>query len=263
MITAILLVLLTMTGCEEVLHMDLNETAPKIVIEGLMTDKDPVWVKISKTQDFYDTADFQAINTALITVKDDLGNIDTLNFKGHGLYGSDRFIGKAGRNYYLFVQAEGKEYHAQSYLPPLLPLDSVTYKKYAVFDGIHEEGYYPALYFKDPPESKNYYLLVYYKNSKLLNKRNDLQVADDEGLQQNIMGYEIPYVLQPLDTFTIKMFSMSKEVYQFYDQLSLQLINDGGSFSAPPANAKGNFSNNALGCFRTSSVQEASVVIKK
>lgn len=212
-----LVLLLTSTACEKVLDVDLNETDPKIVIEAVVTNTDYAWVKLSWTTNYYDTALPEKINNAIVVVSDNEGNMDTLDLLDKGFYKSSRIKGVEGRIYFLTVQVDGKEYKSQSLLPGLAPIDSLSYQYYPGGDLLHEEGYYPTIYFKDPKNSEDYYMLVYYKNNKLLNKPTDLQVTDDKNLQELIAGYEVFYPLQLKDTFKLQLNSITKEAFIFIE----------------------------------------------
>jgi hypothetical protein len=58
----------------------------------------------------------------------------------------------------------------------------------------------------------------------------------------------------PGSDFEIKMYSVTKEAYDFYKALISQFRNDGGVYSPTPASAPTNIDNNALGFFRASAV---------
>ena len=52
----ILFLIFASGGCEKILDVDLNEIAPKVVIERMVSDNELAWDKLSKTSNFYDTS---------------------------------------------------------------------------------------------------------------------------------------------------------------------------------------------------------------
>jgi hypothetical protein len=255
---------LFLSSCEQVLNVDLNQANPNIVIEGLITDHPgPYIVKITMTADYYKNQPPPAVSNATVIMSDNIGNIDTLVQTSPGVYKTRKIAGVKLHTYTLTVNVDGKIYSAISTLPDLYPVDSLGYTYYSKRDIFHRKGYYPLAYSKEPQNQENYYQWKFFRNDTLLNsKRNDIWVADDKTVKASIRGLEFPYVYQQFDTASVKVFSITKEAFDFYTGLQAQIRNDGGFFSSPPANAQGNFSNGALGLFQTSSVDSLGIVIK-
>jgi hypothetical protein len=253
-----------LSSCEKVLNVDLNATDPNVVIEGLITNHPgPYIVKVTMTADYYKNQAPPAVSNALVIMSDNTGNIDTLIQTSPGIYKTKTITGVKFRTYTLTVNINGKIYSAVSTLPDLYPVDSLGYTYYPQRDLLHRKGYYPLAYSVEPQNVQNYYLWKFFRNDTLLNaKRDQIWVADDKAVKGNIRGLEFPYSYQKFDTASVKVFSITKEAFDFYIGLQAQIRNDGGFFSSPPANAPGNFSNGALGLFQTSSTDSLGIVIK-
>jgi hypothetical protein len=255
--------MLILSSCEEVLNVDLNAANPNVVIEGLITDHPgPYIVKVTMTSDYYQNQPPPPVSNAVVIISDNTGIIDTLIQASPGVYKTKKTIGAKFRTYMLSVNISGKIYSAVSTLPDLYPVDSLRYTYYPKRDLFHHKGYYPLAYSQEPQNQENYYLWKFYRNDSLLNKPNDIWVANDQAVKGSIRGLEFPYSYHQFDTAAVKVFSITKEAFDFYTALEAQIRNDGGFFSSPPANAKGNLSNGALGLFQTSSTDSLGIVIK-
>lgn len=96
-----LLVLLSVTlmGCEDVIELDLDEGAPRIAIEGIVTDQPgPYTVTITESVGFYDDNVFPSISGAYVEISDDQGNVEVLAEKEAGVYQTASLQGQRGSN---------------------------------------------------------------------------------------------------------------------------------------------------------------------
>src|SRR4051812_46306297 len=104
------------TSCTEDIVLDVNQVQPKIVIDGLVTDKPGYqMVKVSRSVGFYTDGTTPKITNAVVTVTDNLGATITFthNPRNHpdsaGIYlPATPFVGTIGRTYTLNVNADGQ-----------------------------------------------------------------------------------------------------------------------------------------------------------
>jgi hypothetical protein len=102
----------------------------------------------------------------------------------------------------------------------------------------------------------------------LYDGRNDYLLASNEFVQENIRGLEFPYSFVLGDKIRIEMYSISKEIYDYFNEFINLLYNDGGVFSPPPVNPTSNIvnltepDNPPLGYFQVSTYVYADVLIK-
>jgi hypothetical protein len=193
-----------------------------------------------------------------------------------GYYETTKIQGAPGHTYHLKVVVNNKEYQASAYMPFVPALDSAVLKgplDYAPIDN----SYLPFVYFREPQQEKNYYLLQHnnigdypYDNpygSRQLSVRTPFYVIDDKTLPpyvngqvvwetestRNPFGYFQSYINRD-DARQVRLSSLTKEVYDYYRVLTSQFENDGNVFKPIPASPKGNISGNALGLFYATSV---------
>jgi hypothetical protein len=265
------LLLITVAACDEAVVLDLEETTPKVVIEGQVTDHTGYqFVKVSKSSGFYTTGKTPRITDATIVVEDDLGNrFDFVhNPRNHadsaGYYLPQvPFVGAIDRTYTLTVVAEGQTYTATDKLNSITTIDKLEYR---IDEDEREDPEDPGrfyevlLFVKEPKETRDYYLFKTYRNDSLTyNTETDVYYADDELVGESIDGFPLPIFYNNNDLARAEVYSLSREAFIFYRDLDKLLNNDGGMFTQPPADPRTNLSNGALGLFQASAVVSSEI----
>jgi hypothetical protein len=264
--------LIFLAGCEKSVDLDLSQTEPRVVIEGLLTDHSSLnYVKVTKSAGFYETGKTPRITDAIVMIEDDLGEVTAFvhNPRNHpdsaGFYkASDSFSGVIGRTYKLSVEADGKHFEAQDKMFPVTTIDSLTYRIEFKDPETPGKFYEVLIYAKEPQETKDYYLFNFYRNGTIvLDNPSDIYFSDDVALGEQIDGITAPGFYGIGDVVKVEALSLTRNGYIFYSDLSNLLNNFGGMFSAPPANCRNNLTNGALGFFQVSAVNSAEVVIEE
>jgi hypothetical protein len=176
-----------------------------------------------------------------------------------GYYKTTKLKGIAGHTYTLTIKWQNKEYHAESYMPPVPALDSVQFK--FTEGAIGKPSYnIPLIYFKEPQNERNYYL---FKTQAVYGW--PYSILSDEYLNSYVNGLDVckgvtpdywltNYPYNHTDSYFIEMHSITKEGYEYYKALIQQFKTDGGGYSPSPASPPTNLDNGALGFFRASAV---------
>jgi len=257
-------------GCEKVVELDLNQSIPQIVIEGLLTNKDTIqYVKVSRSIQFYETG-LNPVTNAIINVDGEgklftyshnPSSIDSLN----GYYFSETpFAGKIGESYKLSVNVNGVNYVAEDTMRSVTSIDSLTFQLASnPFDEDVKAGriYQVLLYASEPVETQDYYQFHFFRNHKLITDSNNIYVFSDESFGPNLNGLSSPVLFKEGELASVIIYSLTREQYVFYTDLANILNSDGGMFSPPPANPRNSFTNNALGLWQVSAFSEASIKI--
>lgn len=242
------------TSCEKVIHLDLNNTTPRIVIQANIYDyPGPYYVQISKSVNFDQSNDYPPVTGAKVEISDNLGQSEVLLETTPGTYSTSALRGIPGHTYQLNVKANDSTFQATSVMPFAVEPDSI-YFSVAPFSGEKVT----TIQFTDPPYLKNYYHLVYFINAV---RQKEFYALDDELLQ----GMTISYSFSPRtsnvklsagDKVTVWLESVDSNVYEYYRTA----ITEGGQ-SASPSNPVSNISNGALGYFNASSVRAISKTV--
>jgi Domain of unknown function (DUF4249) len=264
-----------LVSCEETITLDLDQTTSKVVIEGFVTNEiGKSYVRISKSTDFYKVGSTERITNAVVRLNSTRGeevlfaHNPSGEKKQEGVYfASSSFKGEIGNTYNFIVSIGSQTYEAQDELFAVSKIDSLSYgiNDTELDDPEIEGKFYEALLFtKEPPETKDYYLFKFYRNDTLdYSNDTDVYFTNDEGIEEKINGFPSPVYYSLKDTATVEMYSLSRNAFLFYNDLSNLLNGDGGMFSPPPANPRTNWSNGALGFFQASAVSRETIIIKE
>lgn len=259
---------IVLISCEETTELDLRQTPSRIVIEGLVTNKpDYQSVKITRSSQFYASGAAPRVTDASVVVTDDTGEsfVFVHNPRNHpdslGIYlPEEDFTGSIGRTYTLRVDAEGETYEASDKMYSVTDIDSLTFR---INENQQEDPEEPGkiyemlLFAREPQDEENFYLFKYYRNDSLtVFNPTDIYYSNDELLGENISGIPSPIYYGVNDKARLEAYSLSRDGYVFYNDLSVILNNDGGGMFGPiPAPPRTNLSNNALGFFQVSAVR--------
>jgi hypothetical protein len=262
----ILLALMTIgvfSGCEKVINVDLNEAAPRIVIEGLITDgMGPYIVTISKSGSYFNQPVLPPVSGAMVIITDNSGIIDTVKETTPGIYITSKTIGIPGLTYTLKVISEGQEYDGTSTIHSHVKIDSLTLVKNTSsgigLGGDNQDRSHVEIhcFFKDPPE-KNFYRIRTIKNDSI-NTQNyrlyDDQYTNGEETELRVANASAG------DTFRIELMSLDEQTYGYYRTLA-DLLHTNPVFGSTPANPNTNLSNGALGYFGACAVSSKTIIV--
>jgi hypothetical protein len=196
-------------ACTEEYNLNISETSKILVVDGLITSNPgPYFVRLTwsapgitktslSTSERYTDDGAIPVKDALITLCDNVGNIDTLKLVPDttylfykylndltndtlttkyqldctgsiGFYQTSNIQGVVGRTYTLTIVENGKTYTAESYMYSLPVFDSLSYEK-KILEKDGSSYYVPLLYFKKLEGQINYYLFQF--NSGIIDNR--------------------------------------------------------------------------------------------
>lgn len=265
-------------GCQEIIELELPNTDPQLVIEGEVTywaeepENNLAQVRIATSGNYYDADAFNPVNDASVQIED-LNNsrvYDLFAIEDEPGYYRNRSIPlDSGNTYRLQVSYDGNLYTSEGTILPVAELDSFSYK-YRPNTPLLEPGYYFFFSGRTPKERGiNYYRFKIYENDSLYNEPGDYLIQSDEFLQAQIDTLQLSnYSFDLADTVRIEMYSLNRDVFEYYNQLVELLFNDGGLFSSPPRNPDSNIVNVTnpddppLGFFQVSSALQGGAVVE-
>lgn len=245
----ILALVFVISSCEEVIHLDLKNSAPRTVIEATInaTSGECV-VLVTKSIGFYEDGKLSKIAGAMVELSTGTGGLKLLQEVSPGVYSAGNLDVKSGEAFRLTVIVSADErYTAETTAPVSIQLDSLK-----VVRGFGDpRPTSPPVYlinpkWKDPTGTGNFYRFKVTLNNKP--QTGSFSITSDEqfdGMEVDMPLYRYAFVLG--DTVRLEFQSIDSVSYSYFSQ-----VNDMArpSFvSATPYNPIGNFDNGALGYF--------------
>jgi Domain of unknown function (DUF4249) len=264
-LVVVIITVIVTVSCTKTIEVNLKDIPQRTVIQAQILADSFALVRVTKTAPYLQNSPTPTINNAFVVISDELNNKDTLDPIGDGYYKGNTMVGSSAHVYTLVVNAEGKDYSATTAIPVGVSfvITGRNYVSEAEANLFRKEGYYPTIK-TTLPFGDTYYLFKYYKNDSLYVPKGaeaDVFITDSKFIGTEIDGYETPYEYKLGEVARIDIYAITKETYNFYNDLSAQLNNDGGFFSTPPANTSTNFSNGAVGVFMGASRRTQSLTI--
>jgi len=262
-ILLLLLIIFVFPGCQKVINVDLNEAAPRIVIEGTINDRrGPYTVTISKSGSYFNQPVLPPVTGAVAIITDNSGITDTLKEVNSGIYISSKIRGIPGKTYSLKVISENQEYEGSSTMFSHVNLDSLTLVRSDPqrFDfGGNNQKEIPLeihCFFRDPLE-KNFYRIKVFRNDSI-NTQN-YRLFDDQYTNGQITELRVAHA-NAGDKYRVELYSLDSKTYGYYRTLE-DLIFTNPVFGSTPANPDNNLSNGALGYFGAFAVSVKTIII--
>lgn len=251
-------------SCQETISVDLNESAPRLVIDAkIIVTKDSLYsanVILSTTVPFFESQQ-NFVNDASVKLMMENGDFRLLPFREDGKY-SLSFEDKTHQEYTLEVIYNDETYTATERLAQSVPLEYVVQINNGGFLGDVIEL---RAYFNDPVGIENYYYLEEFSESD-----GASDVFSDKFFDGN--RFFITYASEELKSGSevhFSLYGIDKGFYNFLSILMQQTGPQGGNpFATSPVTIRGNIVNLtnpehfAFGYFRISEVFTLEYVVE-
>jgi hypothetical protein len=233
------------TSCEEVINVDLNTAAPRLVIDASLqwekgTDGATQKIKLSTTTGYFDQV-IPLVSGASVIVTNESGVVFdfTETTPNSGEYICTNFIPVRKGIYNLTIIHEGIAYTATEILIPVSPIDKIEQRNDGGFTG---EDIEIKFFYTDNGLTNDFYLF----RAKLSTYQiPEYGVSRDEFYQGNqIFDIYSNEDIQSGDQLDITLNGIS-EGYFNYMQVLLSIAGSAGGspFQSPPATVRGNIIN--------------------
>ena len=263
----LLVVAVLSVGCEDVVDVDLNEAAPRLVIDASInwekgTSGNEQTIRLTTTAGYFQTG-VPTVSNAVVFITDENGTVfQFVENPGTGNYVCNDFIPVIDRNYVLTVIHEDETYTASETLKSVPIIDMITQRNDGGFAG---EDIEVKTFFTDDGTTEDYYLIKYQPSYAVI---PEFDISSDEFFQGNqFSDFFSSEDLSSGDTLGISLRGISKQYYNYMAVLG-NIIGGGGPFQAPPANLKGNvvnqtnFNNYAFGYFSVSEMDSREYIVE-
>ena len=263
LIGILVITIFVFAGCEKVINLNLVESEPQLVIEGLITDGvGPYTVKLSKSGSYFDEPVLPLVSKAIVVISDNLGTVDTLKETKPGIYLTSKVKGIQGGTYNLSVLSENISYTGSSTMFSHVPIDSLKLRRsYSEGIAIGSDGQQDVrveihCFFRDPLE-KNFYRAYVYTNGN--RGYEDYKLYDDQYTNGKLIELQVKRA-HIGDKIRVDLFSMDKSTYEYYTTFN-DLIHSNPIFGSTPMNPNTNLTNGALGFFGACAISTKTIII--
>jgi len=246
-------IVLTLIGfliisCEDVIDVDLDTAAPRLVIDASID-----WVKgtpgneqkivLSTSTGYYSTA-FPTVSGADIKVTNTAGTIFTfIESENIGEYICTDFLPVIGETYQMTLLLNGETYTASETLTasPVI-METIEQNNEGSVDGDEIEI---TFYYQDDPTAKNYYLFGIRSPRVAF---PEYEIEDDENSQGNIVPeYYSHEDLKAGDVVNIRLYGISERYHNYMNKLIIASGADTGPWPTTPSAVRGNIVNQSNG----------------
>ncbi len=272
----IFLAILTVgNACRTVVDWELESAPEKLTIESYISDRSEPWkVQLTRTRDYFDNEEADAVASAFVTISDDQGNVDTLQHNGEGEYMSNGVRQCVrGREYTLNVEFEGKSYTATELCRDQLPVDTLLYFYQPTRNGFIDVGYYVFELAQEIAPPGDYYQWRIFRNDTLLDDFGYVLDTDEfadfsffnsnidlENITLEYLPRPFPFDFQVGDEVIMEQWCINKNFYDYLIEVTNQYNRAGSPFDSPPANPTGNIAG-AYGYFAVYSLERKELTI--
>ncbi len=243
------------TSCEDVVDVDLPDTEPRLIVEGLLrVDKSQefvdVRIKMRETSNFFEENPPTQVESAVIIygVPNEFGEFVGFAFSslteeepGTGIYvpdpnfSTDQRIrtesAEPGTVFALQITHKEKNYYARTEYTPTVPIDNLQQGDDTLFN---EDEIEVIVTFTDPPDQDDYYVFDF--------GFGNFQAVEDQFFQgqQFTFSYFYDDKLGTGQDINVSILGADQDFYNYMDLLVEQTMEDGGVFETPVATVRGN-----------------------
>ncbi len=263
--------------CTEKINIKLDSTSARLVVDGaITTDTVAHKIKLSTSTDYFYNEPAPAVTGALVSINDGTSTIIlTENPVGSGSYETlSTFFGVPGRVYKLHIELKEalngqRIYDATETMPKHVKIDSIQME---FKEDIFKKGAWQTKLYAQDPLDENFYSFRGYRNNVLVTDSLNRVITTDDKLFNGryTNGIAVLYwnqnmnweVINTGDRIKLQLGTITKNYYNFIQELQLEVGEKNPLFSGPPANVRTNISNGGVGYFAAYATSYATTKIK-
>ena len=238
-----LIVLISFASCQDVVEVDLDTSAPRLVIDANIlwqkgTPGNEQVIKLSTTTDYYSDVIPPVLGATVYVTNSSATVYNFIDVANNGQYVCSNFIPVINETYTLTVQANGITYQATEKLVATPTIDSV---QQTAVPGFGSDIIQVKFFFQDNGLEDNNYLVSVQKEPQVI---PEFGVIEDRFFQGNQMfGFYSNLELGTGNMLHFKLEGISRRYYNYMNKL-INITNTGGNpFATPPATLRGNIIN--------------------
>jgi len=255
--------ILVFGGCQKVINLNLADSAPRLVVDAMVTDSlGPYRIKLTLSGSYFNQPVLSPVAGAIVTISDNNGITDLLKESFPGIYLTSKLRGIPGRTYSLKVLSDSKEYDGSSTMFSHVDIDSLKLEKSQSQgfgfggNGRNENRAEIHCFFNDPKE-KNFYRIKVYRNDTI--NTENYRLYDDQYTNGEVTDLQVGRV-KAGNIVRVELISLDKSTYDYYRTLR-DVLHTNPIFGSTPANPNTNLNNGALGYFGACAISTKTIVI--
>jgi len=263
MVMLTVITILVFGGCQKVINLNLVDSVPLLVVDGLVTDSlGPYRIKLTLSGSYFNQPVLSPVSGAVVIISDNAGTTDSLKESFLGIYLTSKLRGIQGRTYSLKILSDSKEYDGSSTMFSHVDIDSLKLKKNESqgfgFGGNGQNEIRAEIhcFFKDPNE-KNFYRIKVFRNDTI--NTENYRLYDDQYTNGEETDLQVGRV-KVGDAVRVELISLDKSTYEYYRTLR-DVLHTNPIFGSTPANPNTNLTNGALGYFGACAISSKTIII--
>lgn len=259
----ILALLFALSSCEEVIDIDLNSVSPMLVAEGYMELDSLCTLKLTYTTDYFQQESAELAEDAVVTLSDQSGASETLNYVGMGIYKGQTLRGTESSMYTLTIETPNQINSGFSSLMPVPVFDSIRIEDFP-FGNTPPGEDFPGLLtisFHNDPAREDHYMLRLTMNGESLDDSFALASDEYSSSSETVEYTTAIFPSEDGDTLSMEVYAIDKDTYRYYSQIN-EAIGGGMAMSSTPYNPASNLGDEILGYFMARSRFDTTLVLK-
>lgn len=226
-------------SCEDVVEIDLEESAPRLVVEASLVwdinkTENPQSIQLTTTTPYFEEG-ISPAEGATVSLLDPQGKDIPFEEVQSGVFRNDGFLPEPEVTYELEIIYNEEVYRATANLTPTPVLENVEQNANGGFGGDEIEL---KAFYSDPAGIDNYYLFRFF------DEELSLQLYNDEFTDGNqTFALYSDDDLEPGDEVIFEIEGISRGFYQYMYILLSQSGSRGGPFQTQPTTVRGNIIN--------------------
>jgi hypothetical protein len=145
-------------ACEKNIDIDIGDTDPMIVLNGVLKADSTVEIFLSRTRHILDNNEINSLLNASVEISDEEGNSEALLLGSGNLYRTDQMNIQSGKAYTIRASAPGyNDVEATTSVPERVPI--ARFDTSTVYNDWGEDMIEFSIELDDPPGVENYYMI--------------------------------------------------------------------------------------------------------
>jgi hypothetical protein len=155
---ALLMLVILFGSCEKNVDIDIGDTEPMIVLNGVLKADSTIEIYLSRTRHILDNTEINSLLNATVEISDEEGNSEELEIGAGNLYRTDQLSVQHGKTYTIRASAPGyNDVEATTIIPESVPI--ARFDTSTVYNDWGEDMIEFSIVLDDPPGVENYYMI--------------------------------------------------------------------------------------------------------